>query len=305
MEKENLNKYFNGEASREEQEKILDWVSAAEENKKELEKERLFYDIALFSDHKKASRKHPSAIRISASIAAGLALVFCCYYFVSNYRKTDALQWQSVVAPAGQKAQVTLSDGTKIWLSSKTTLKYPADFGRKDRNVSLDGEAYFEVAKNKEMPFTVQTERNRVQVVGTHFNICAYHGSTSFEATLTEGIVDIYKLNSTTAETRLTKNQRYTEVDGEGTKSSLSSLDFLKWREGIYCFDDIPFPTMATKLERYYDVKITILSPAMMHYRCTGKFNEQDGIIHLLKVIQQDCPFQFAYNPNKRTIIIK
>ncbi len=306
MEKETLNRYFSGEASREEQEQILDWVDASEENRKELEKERLLFDIALFSTHKDVVRKRlSSTIRISMGIAASIAVILCCYFLVSNYKNEEHLQWQSIVAPTGQKAQVTLTDGTKIWLSSKTTLRYPSNFGQANRNVMLDGEAYFEVAKNKKLPFVVQTEHNKVQVVGTHFNICAYNGSNSFETMLTEGIVDIYDLNSDIATTRLTKDEQYSEINGVGTKSKLSSLDFLLWREGIYCFDDMPFPTIATKLERYYNVKITILNPTMMHYRCTGKFNQQDGIIHLLKVIQQDCPFKFTFDQEKRSIIIK
>lgn len=306
MEKETLNRYFSGEATREEQEQVLDWVDASEENRKELEKERLLFDIALFSTHKDVVRKRlSSTIRISMGIAASIAVILCCYFLVSNYKNEEHLQWQSVEAPAGQKAQVTLTDGTKIWLSSKTTLRYPSNFGHANRDVTLDGEAYFEVAKNKKLPFIVQTEHNKVQVVGTHFNICAYNGSNNFETTLTEGIVDIYELNSDIATARLTKDERYSEVNGVGTKSKISSLDFLMWREGIYCFDDMPFPAIATKLERYYNVKITILNPAMMNYRCTGKFNEQDGIIHLLKVIQQDCSFKFTFDQQKRSIIIK
>ena len=306
MEKETLNRYFSGEATREEQEQVLDWVDASEENRKELEKERLLFDIALFSTHKDVVRKRlSSTIRISMGIAASIAVILCCYFLVSNYKNEEHLQWQSVVAPAGQKAQVTLTDGTKIWLSSKTTLRYPSNFGHSNRDVTLDGEAYFEVAKNKKLPFIVQTEHNKVQVVGTHFNICAYNGSNNFETTLTEGIVDIYELNSDIATARLTKDERYSEVNGVGTKSKISSLDFLMWREGIYCFDDMSFPAIATKLERYYNVKITILNPAMMNYRCTGKFNEQDGIIHLLKVIQQDCSFKFTFDQQKRSIIIK
>lgn len=306
MEKDILNRYFSGEASQEETEQILDWVDASEENKKELEKERMLFDIALFSTHETTvHRRLSTVLRYSIGVAAGIAVLVCGYFFLSNYKQNDNLQWQAVVAPAGQKAQVVLSDGTKVWLSSKTTLRYPTEFGRSNRNVTLDGEAYFEIAKNKKKPFIVQTEHNKVQVVGTHFDICAYSGSNSFETTLTEGIVDIYKLNAAKPTTRLTKDERYTEIDGVGTKSKLSSHDFLMWREGVYCFDDMPFPTMATKLERYYNVKITIINPAMMHYRCTGKFNEQDGIVHILTVIQQDCPFEFSFDQQKRIIIIK
>lgn len=97
-----------------------------------------------------------------------------------------------MTVPAGQRAQITLADGTKVWLNAQSTLTYSHDFGRNERNVELDGGAYFEVAKNKEIPFYVNTETNQVRVVETHFNVCAYRGSNEFTTTLLEGIVDIY-----------------------------------------------------------------------------------------------------------------
>jgi ferric-dicitrate binding protein FerR (iron transport regulator) len=306
MEKEILNKYFSAEATREEEQQILEWIEASEENRRELERQRLVFDVALFSNKQDIKRRKTfSIVSVVAGVAATLAIIVGCFYFVSNYGDTSSAKWQAVVAPAGQQAQVTLPDGTKIWLSSKTQIKYQNDFGQSTRDVILDGEAYFEVTKNKEIPFTVRTEKDSVKVVGTHFNICAYKGSNIFETTLTEGIVDIYKPNATATITRLTKDERYTEIDGVGTKSRISSHDFLMWREGIYSFDDMLFPDIAVKLERYYNVKITIINSAVMHYRCTAKFSSHDSIEHILCVIQKDCPFQYTIDAEKKNITIK
>ena len=101
-----------------------------------------------------------------------------------------------MAVPAGQRAQITLADGTKVWLNAQSTLTYSHDFGRNERNVELDGGAYFEVAKNREIPFYVNTETNQVRIVETHFNVCAYRGSNEFTTTLLEGIVDIYAKGS-------------------------------------------------------------------------------------------------------------
>ena len=108
-----------------------------------------------------------------------------------------------MAVPAGQRAQITLADGTKVWLNAQSTLTYSHDFGRNERNVELDGGAYFEVAKNREIPFYVNTETNQVRVVETHFNVCAYRGSNEFTTTLLEGIVDIYAKGSEHSLTRL------------------------------------------------------------------------------------------------------
>lgn len=125
-----------------------------------------------------------------------------CFLF-KEYHYGNTAHLQTVTVPAGQRAQITLADGTKVWLNAQSTLTYSHDFGRNKRNVELDGGAYFEVAKNKEIPFYVNTETNQVRVVETHFNVCAYRGSNEFTTTLLEGIVDIYAKGSEHSLTRL------------------------------------------------------------------------------------------------------
>lgn len=127
-----------------------------------------------------------------------------CFLF-KEYHYGNTAHLQTVTVPAGQRAQITLADGTKVWLNAQPTLTYSHDFGRNKRNVELDGGAYFEVAKNKEIPFYVNTETNQVRVVETHFNVCAYRGSNEFTTTLLEGIVDIYAKGSEHSLTRESK----------------------------------------------------------------------------------------------------
>ena len=109
-------------------------------------------------------------------------------------------------------------------------------------NVELDGEAYFEVAKNKNIPFYVHTETNKVKVVGTSFNVCAYSGSHEFGTTLVEGIVDIYPANSSQIITRLQKDEVFLNENGKCRKAVLPSYEYLAGR-GTILFDDSP-PSM-------------------------------------------------------------
>ena len=102
-------------------------------------------------------------------------------------------------------------------------MSYAANFGRNERNVQLDGEAYFEVAKNKKIPFYVHTELNTVKVVGTRFNICAYKGSKEFEATLVEGIVDVYSADGNNKITRLQKDDFFSNNNGKYGKMNTPS----------------------------------------------------------------------------------
>ena len=282
MEQELLYKYFKGTTSEEEERLILDWVDASPENRKAFQKERMLYDIALFTDEKQMNRKDRKAriipmLRWSARIAAVVIVAISFGFLFKNYQYEKSACQQTITVPAGQRAQITLADGTKVWLNSKSTLTYASNFGRKERNVELDGEAYFEVAKNKKIPFFVNTE----------------------------GIVDIYPIGSDQVITRLTKDEFFGSYNGKYKKTTLPSYEYLRWKEGLYCFDDAPFNSLLNKLEKYYNVNISVRNLNILNYRCTGKFKEQDGIEHILKVIQKDHKFTYSINEEKDSIIIE
>lgn len=308
MNQELLYKYFKGTATIEEEKRILDWVEASEENREAFLKERMMFDVALFSDRQSAGKKTfrlapilKWGIRVAAVIIVGV----CGYFMTNDYLYNQASLPQTVTVPAGQRAQITLADGTRVWLNAQSTLTYASNFGRGERNVELDGEAYFEVAKNKDIPFYVHTEMNKVKVVGTSFNVCAYTGSKEFGTTLVEGIVDIYPANSNQMITRLQKDEVFLNEDGKCKKTILPSYEYLRWKEGLYCFDDAPFNSILGRLEKYYNVKITVANPELLNYGSfTGKFREQDGIEHILRTISKDHPFEFTINEAKDSITI-
>ena len=308
MNQELLYKYFEGTTSIEEEKQILDWVEAADENHEAFLKERMLFDISLFSEKQETKKKTTRLIPIfrwTVRIAAAIIVAVSGYFMTIDYLYNKGAQLQTITVPAGQRAQIILADGTRVWLNSKSTLTYASNFGRKDRNVNLDGEAYFEVTKNKNIPFYVNTEMNKVRVVGTSFNVCAYNGSKEFETTLVEGIVDIYPSCNDQAITRLQKNEFFANYDGHLKKTVLPSYEYLRWKEGLYCFDDVPFSGILDKLEKYYNVKITVTSPKLLnHEGLTGKFREQDGIEHILRAISKDHPFRFTINEAKDSIVI-
>ncbi len=308
MNQELLYKYFKGTTSIEEEKQILDWVEAADENHEAFLKERMLFDISLFSEKQETKKKTTRLIPIfrwTVRIAAAIIVAVSGYFMTIDYLYNKGAQLQTITVPAGQRAQIILADGTRVWLNSKSTLTYASNFGRKDRNVNLDGEAYFEVTKNKNIPFYVNTEMNKVRVVGTSFNVCAYNGSKEFETTLVEGIVDIYPSCNDQAITRLQKNEFFANYDGHLKKTVLPSYEYLRWKEGLYCFDDVPFSGILDKLEKYYNVKITVTSPKLLnHEGLTGKFREQDGIEHILRAISKDHPFRFTINEAKDSIVI-
>ena len=287
------------------------WIAASDEaDEQHFDKERAYQ---LFLEHTE-SLVRPSLKRKAFTIspwiyvAAMVVIVFFCgtIAFQSGKRVLqNQLTQITVEAPYGSKTKLYLPDGTLVWLNAGSKMSYAQDFGINERSLNLSGEAYFEVSKNEKIPFFVNTETNKVRVVGTSFNVCAYNGSNEFETTLVTGIVDIYTLKGEKPITRLEKGEFFGLYNGKAQKKILPSYDYLKWKEGLYCFDDSPLSCMFSKLEKYYNVKITVNNPKLLDYHCTGKFKEQDGIEHILRVIQKDHKFTYHINEERDSIAIE
>ena len=315
MDKDLLYRFFEGRASVEEMRLVKEWSEASEENSKLLRRERKLFNAIILSGRFESSdgqttlrKKRNHFVREFLKIASVVAItvgITAALFSIGEDKEDMNVAMQTITVPAGQRVNLDLPDGSNVWLNAGTTMKYPVSFMKGKREVILDGEAYFEVAKNKEIPFYVNTETNQVRVVGTHFNVCAYKGSNEFETTLVEGIVDIYAYDNERPLTRLTKNEFFGSYQGKYKKAVLPSYDYLRWREGLYCFDDSPFSCILTKLEKYYNVKITVENPKVLNYRCTGKFKEQDGVEHILKVIQKDHPFTYSISEEGDSIRIE
>nr|WP_286083552.1 FecR family protein [Parabacteroides goldsteinii] len=111
---------------------------------------------------------------------------------------------QTITVPAGQRINITLADGTNVWLNARTTIQYPITFNEKERLVKLDGEAYFDVTKDKSKPFIVQTNNYNVEVLGTKFDVDSYSETEIFETTLMEGSVRISSLTDANESLMLT-----------------------------------------------------------------------------------------------------
>lgn len=304
-----LNKYFKGESTEQEENLIVKWVEENAANKELFLKERMLFDMALFSNtsvpKKEKKNKYLYYLAPVVGIAAMIVLVFLLG--LPQNTKSEPLLSQTIQIPAGQRAQMKLPDGSIVWLNSQTTLTYDANFGKDKRNVVLDGEAYFEVAHNKEIPFYVQTENIKVQVTGTKFDVCSYNGSNSFIARLIEGSINLFA--NTTEEkplSSLTKGKYFSMENGKYKTGELLSNNALAWMEGIYYFDDVPFKELLNKIALYYNYKITVKNPSILEgYRCTGKFKDLDGIEHILRVIQKDHPFKYQIDNEHNKITIE
>ncbi|TMI92045.1 MAG: DUF4974 domain-containing protein [Bacteroidetes bacterium] len=163
--------------------------------------------------------------------------------------------------PVGGQYQVTLPDGTKVWLNAATTLKYPSQFTTGERKVEVHGEAYFEVAKDEKKPFrVVLTDSTDIVVLGTHFNVMSYNNEKDKEITLLEGSVKISQQSAVKGmqsavikpgqQVVLTHNSPFTIHD------NIDSEEITGWKDGWFVFHDAPIESVMRQVERWYDAKI-------------------------------------------------
>lgn len=215
------------------------------------------------------------------------------------------IAYQEFSVPAGQRALVKLHDGTSVWLSARSTLRYPNQFVNNERRVELDGEAYFEVSRDENKPFVVATEKLDIKVLGTNFNVFAYKGRNDFNTSLIEGSVKIYDKRDESKALELKPNERAELVDNILIRRSFTNKDFLLWKEGIYAFDDVPFNDILNKLELYYDVAISINNSRLSNYNFSGKFRQRDGVESVLSTLQKISNFSYIKDDELNTITIR
>lgn len=155
--------------------------------------------------------------------------------------------------PKGRQYNLTLADGTKVWLNANSTLSYPSNFIGSTRQVELSGEAYFEVARNENIPFIVTTARTKIQVLGTHFNVSAYADDTDDKTSLFEGAVKL--LTTSNAVVINPGEQGITGIDGIEVKSF--DINKVKaWREGYFLFKNDNLEDVMRQIARWYDVTV-------------------------------------------------
>lgn len=315
MNQELLNKYIAGDATPEEKEEVARWLDTDKKNMKEFLALRKLYDISIWQQEQTPVAKDNlslgnkrwtlrSASLELAKVAAIFILAFTSVYSFLINEDNDSAKMQTIFVPPGQRAELTLTDGTKVWLNAKTTFTFPDKFTANNRRVTLDGEGYFDVTKNPEKPFIVNTERYDIKVMGTEFNVTAYSGSSVFETSLLKGAVEVFSPAKDT-KVSLEPHMRTYEENGILKKDTIEHENYFLWKEGLICFYDEPVDKMIKKLQLYYDVKIDVQNKTLLNNRYSGKFRTKDGVEHVLKVLQLNNKFSYEKDNDRNLITIK
>ena len=199
---------------------------------------------------------------------------------------------------------ITLPDGTNVWLNARTTLQYPVTFSQKQRTVFLKGEAYFDVTKKKKTPFIVRTDKYDIEVLGTQFDVDAYPDQTAFETTLMKGSVKVTSQHFPEQTITLKPHHKAYVKDGQLAVTKVNDFTPYRWKEGLICFKDEPFQTIMEDFEKYYGIRIIINNKKVLKYSYNGKFRQADGIDYALRVLQRDIHFKYERANDEEIIYI-
>ena len=225
-------------------------------------------------------------VRYAVGVAATVALIVVSY--VSGRHGVEVCFSDIVTeAPMGATTQVVLPDGSQVVLNAGSRIVYSQGFGVSNRNISLCGEGYFDVAHNADMPFVVESKHMKVEVLGTKFNLCDYTDDQEAAVALVEGRVDVTNLYDNihveiTPDTRAVIDNRSHSMSVSKTIAS----DNVLWREGVLYFDEEPLADIARELERHYGVEISIDTPSLGDYKFYGKLpSHQLSITEVLDIL--------------------
>lgn len=205
----------------------------------------------------------------------------------------------TVSTPRGGTYQVTLSDGTRVWLNAASSLTYAAGLNEHgERRVRLDGEGYFEVAKDKNHPFIVSSNKQEVKVLGTHFNIHSYADEPSVTTTLLEGSVRVSDVAARN-EVILIPNQQASITGNSGINlKEVNAENIIAWKNGLFMFNDEPLTAVMQKISRWYGVEVHFTDPGLSGKTVYGTISRYSNVSKVLKMLEKTGEMQFEITGN-------
>ena len=357
-----LAKLFNETISKSESEELEIWLQSSDLNHKIYEE--LIEDPELrknvisgrWEHHSREWQKVYSKLKVPfkrvtvsstllylVSGIAAVVIIFFGYYSFKQYTQSKQRlsdpSYTYIFSPRGQRTKVVLPDKTRVWLNAESSLKYYVSFDQMLREVTLNGEAFFEVSKNPQKPFIVNAEEIKVKVYGTSFNIKAFPQEKYIETTLIEGKLSVMPLKAETKNFKeiylkpkekciyekstgsLTKDIDEDKV-AEATKISKPEIVNIKdepkfsierninpeqeelWKDGKLIFRNETFDELAIRLERWFDVKIHFEDEVIKSYKFTGVF-EKETINQAMEALRLSSKKSYKYNIVFRDIYLK
>ncbi|MDO6518702.1 FecR family protein [Zobellia uliginosa] len=321
-----ISKSFDKKLTASEQEVLNHWLSSSDDNKAKYEGYRYLWEQAetlvshdhidveaallktkaQIGDFKKKRFLQPAFVKIAASVALLLSIGLGSGYLLSDYgfgKENTVTGFQQVEAMHGTNTKLLLDDGTSVWLNSGSTLRFPVSFGNEDeRRVVLTGEAFFDVEKDKDKPFVVQTSDVDVRVHGTSFNVSAYTEDKSITVALVEGKVTLEKEQE--GEVRQLAELKPDQVVMLDKKSrsimpvtDMKMNQFTGWKDGLVVFYGDSITTVAQRLGKWYNVEVDV-EKALGDYRFTATI-QNESLEQVLDLLSMSSPMTYKIIPAK------
>ncbi len=220
-------------------------------------------------------------------------------YHVNSSNKSNDSKYNEITIPRGGEFKIVLPDGTKVWLNSSSSLKYPSRFTGNTRNVELIGEGYFEVAKNTEQPFIVKVRDMQVQVLGTQFNLSAYKDDDSVITTLLEGSVNVKGVK----ESSLLKPGEQSFYSGNSIKVAKADVEeAVAWKNGYFRFNNESIESIMKKVSRWYNVEVEYQGD-VKDKKFWGTFSRNKNIAELLANLELTESIKFKIEGRRVTVM--
>ncbi|TRX71437.1 FecR family protein [Carboxylicivirga sp. M1479] len=221
-----------------------------------------------------------------------------------RYNANASMQasYNTINIPRGAEYQLVLSDGTKVWLNSESSLTYPVNFVGESREVLLTGEAFFDVTTNREKPFIVKTNKSSVKVFGTQFNVMSYADEAIEQTTLVEGSIAVLYNNQEV----MVKPGQQANIQSSGAEMSIVEVDtqlYTDWKDGVFRFEEMTLKEVASKLSRWYNVDFYFANEDMKGRMITGAMKRSTDFELLMSLVEKSAEVEIVINEN--TVLVK
>lgn len=315
-----IQKYIQGKTSEEENQQLQQWMQQSPENKKQLFAEKDIWDTFSFHSNlkkyevsselgllkkriepKQATISLKQILKIAAILLVAFGLGWGSRFISFDSKQIAEVSMQEIFVPKGQVNQVFLADGTRIWINSETKLTTPSVFAPSERVVKLNGEAFFEVAKDAKRPFRVEVNGQQIEVLGTSFNIRAYDNSNEIETTLETGQIQLHTGSQTTL-LKPGEQSVFNKTERQLVVSKVNPISFSSWKDGRFEFQNEDLLEVFKVVERWYDVEINFDETTFKGMHFSGVIKRNKDVRHFLELLNLTLPISYKIKSDKISI---
>ncbi len=321
MNKKQLLRYLKGDMDSVEKRKTIEWIRKSPENHKVFNILKAEYIASTFKDvpnnnsdffferFKNIIKKRKLDKYLYAAVS--IFVLFLFLWNANNKPNNTVIQDNpqvvstniipeeiNLITYRGDKKEIYLPDGSKIVLNAESELIYPKEFNDSIREVTLIGEAFFDIKRNVNKPFIVNTNSIKIKVLGTSFNVKSYDKDKKVETTLVTGKVELIKDKETPIVLAPSQKAVFYKKENKLEIEEVKSLEVVAWKEGKLIFKKTSLQEVVIDLERKYNVKININSQKLLNYEYTGTFDNL-SIDEVLKLLTISSPIKYSIKNGK------